>query len=205
MISGYYEFLLETILLTSQNFEDIIRDIDDDIASDFLLLINKDIKTSYNALDITNSDDSISFVSDNQFNTKVKSGINPLDLFLDTNNKSSSGRIIRKILKDNGKEYTDVQISNFVDKFKASYQKNKSKKEKRDPIRLVSGEEIKFWYLVDNYCDKTNRGHGTLGKSCMRYTHCQSYLDIYVKNPDVCQLLILTDVIDGVEKLLARE
>lgn len=204
MISGYYEFLLETILLTSQNFEDIIEDIDDEVASDFLSLINKDIKTQYNALDITNSGDNISFMADNQFITKVKSGINPLDLFLDTNNKSSSGRIVRKILKDNGKEYNELQISTFVDKFKASYQKFKSKKEKKDPIRLVSGEEIRFWYLEDNYCIKTTRGWGTLGKSCMRYDYCQSHLDIYVNNPEVCRLLILTDVIDGSEKLLAR-
>lgn len=33
----------------------------------------------------------------------------------------------------------------------------------------------------------------TLGKSCMSHKECQSFLDIYVENPEVCQMLIHLD------------
>lgn len=204
MIKSYYDFLLESILFTSQYFEDILKSINDDISSDLLSLINKDIKTQYNAINITDSNDRLSFVSDNQFQNKIKQGINPLDLFKDENNKTSITRIVRQILKDNGKEYTDSDISKFVDKFKAAYNSYKSRKERKEPFRLVSGEDIRYWYLMDNYCSKTLRGYGTLGKSCMRYEQCQFYFDIYVNNPGVVQLLIKTEFEDGEEKLRAR-
>jgi hypothetical protein len=204
VIKGYYEFLLESVLMTSQYLEDIIRTIDDTIAIDFLQLINKDIKTPYNAISLTDTNDKLSFVSDNQFQNKIKSGIDPLSLFSDTNNKTTVGRVVRQILKDNGKEYSDVDIAKFVDKFKAAWEKFKNKKENKEPFRLVSGEEIRFWYLSDTYCDDAKKGCGTLGKSCMRYEESQKYLDIYVENPAVCNLLILTKFEDGEEKLVSR-
>jgi hypothetical protein len=204
VIKGYYEFLLESVLMTSQYLEDIIRTIDDTIAIDFLQLINKDIKTPYNAISLTDTNDKLSFVSDNQFQNKIKSGIDPLSLFSDTNNKTTVGRVIRQILKDNGKEYSDVDIAKFVDKFKAAWEKFKNKKENKEPFRLVSGEEIRFWYLSDTYCDDAKKGCGTLGKSCMIYEESQKYLDIYVENPNKCQLLILTSEEVGIECLKAR-
>lgn len=204
MIKSYYHFLLESVLFTTAYFEEVLKTIDDKIAKDFLELINKDIKTQYNAIDLSDTNDRLHFVSDNQFQNKIKSGISPLDLFSDKNNKTNISRIVRQILKDNGKEYTDVEITKFVEKFKAAYSTYKAKKEKKDPIRLVKGEDIRFWYLEDNYCEKTIKGYGTLGKSCMRYEECQKYLDIYVENPNACKLLILTNFENGDEKLVAR-
>ena len=70
--------------------------------------------------------------------------------------------------------------------------KIQSKGLEESPIRLVSGEEIRYWYNESNYCEDTIRkSKGTLGKSCMRYADCQNYLNIYVENPSVCKLLIL--------------
>ena len=204
MIKSYYQFLLESILFTSQYFEDILKDINDDISKDLLSFINKDIKTQYNAINITDTNDRLSFVSDNQFQNKLKQGINPLDLFKDENNKTNITRIVRQILKDNGKEYSDSDLTKFVDRFKASYNNYKAKSEKREPIRVVSGEDIRHWYLIDNYCEKTKKGFGTLGKSCMRYEECQPYFDIYVESPSVCKLIILTEIEDGEEVLKAR-
>ena len=86
MIKSYYQFLFESVLFTTSNFEEVLKSIDDDIARDFLTLVGKDIKTTYNAIDLTDSNDKLSFMGDNQFQNKVKSGTNPLDLFLDTNN-----------------------------------------------------------------------------------------------------------------------
>ena len=204
MITSYYHFLIESILFTSQYFVDILKSINDDISKDILSFVDKDIKTQYNAINITDTNDRLSFVSDNQFQNKLKQGINPFDLFKDENNKTNITRIVRQILKDNGKEYSDVEISKFVDKFKAAYNSYKAKKENKEPIKLVSGEDIRFWYLSDNYCEKTLKGYGSLGKSCMRHDESQKYLDIYVENPNVCKLLILTAEEEGEEKLKAR-
>ena len=41
--------------------------------------------------------------------------------------------------------------------------------------------------LEDNYQFRK----GQLGSSCMRYKKCQGYLDIYVDNPESCNLLIM--------------
>ena len=193
MIKGYYAFLFESILMTSPQFEDVIKGIDDQVSKDFLELINKDIKTPFNALDSTDKNDKVSFVGDSQFQNKIKSGVNPLEVFAgSSSNKTSVGRLVRQILKDNSKEYTDDQISNFVDGFKSSWEKIQSKGLEESPIRLVSGEEIRYWYNESNYCEDTIRkSKGTLGKSCMRYADCQNYLNIYVENPSVCKLLIL--------------
>lgn len=57
-------------------------------------------------------------------------------------------------------------------------------------ITLVRGEDVRRWYHVDSHAAT---GTGTLASSCMRYAHCQDYLDLYVRNPDVCALAILTN------------
>jgi hypothetical protein len=190
MIYNYNDFLLESYLFASKYFIDVLKNINDDISNDLSKLIFNDVNTKYNALNITDKNDIISFIPDSQYNDKINQGINPIDLFSDSNNKTSVGRIVRKILKDNNKEYSDQELEAFVNKFKATWSKFKKT---NDDIRLVSGEEIRFWYLQDNYNDDALAGYGTLGKSCMRFDECQFYFDIYVKNPDVCRLLIFTN------------
>jgi hypothetical protein len=64
---------------------------------------------------------------------------------------------------------------------------------------LVIGEDIKKWYLESSYEEK----RGQLGNSCMRYKGCQDFLDIYTKNPEVCQLLILKSD-DNKDKITGR-
>lgn len=54
-------------------------------------------------------------------------------------------------------------------------------------FKIVSGDEIKYWYLGDRYAEKS----GSLSSSCMRYTRCQEYLGIYTENP--IEMLIATD------------
>lgn len=64
-------------------------------------------------------------------------------------------------------------------------------------MKIVEGEEIKYWYLADNYQIVS----GQLGNSCMRHDRCQGYFGIYGMNPEVCKMVILTDVNN---KLVAR-
>lgn len=201
MIKSYYDFLLESILYTSADFANILKSINDVVAKDFLQLIDNDVETPYNALNVTDKNDTISFLPDNQFQRKLTPS-NLATLLKGSPNQTSVGRLVQKILQDNKKTYTSNQITEFTDKFKAAWTKYYTKEEK-EPIRVVDGEEIKYWYLEDNHNEETLKGSGTLGKSCMRYSLCQEYFEIYVQNPDVCKMIILTKEEDE-EVLRAR-
>ena len=202
MLKRYYEFLLESVLYTSKELKEILQSIDDDIAKDFLQLIDNDVETPYNALNVTDKNDTISFLPDNQFQRKLTSS-NLATLLKGSPNQTSVGRLVQKILQDNKKTYTSNQITEFTDKFKAAWTKYYTEEEK-EPIRVVIGEEIRDWYLLDNYNIESRNGIGTLGKSCMRYPACEKYFDIYVQNPDVCKMIILTKEEDGEEVLYTR-
>ena len=83
-------------------------------------------------------------------------------------------------------DYSASDVEKFVNEYTAKVLFNSKIK---DSFEIVNGEDIRYWYLEDRYKKNT----GQLGSSCMRYKSCQTYLDIYVENPDVCNLLILRD------------
>lgn len=192
-LKTYQEFLLESLLLTSNPLYELIKKIDDPVAQKFTELVNKDIKTKYNLIDLTDTNDKLAFMPDSQVTTKLKSGQDVLSLFQNLPNTTTIGRVFRGILKDNGIEFTEKEIEKFVNKFKSSYDSLKIASQKEEPIKVVRGEDIRFWYLNKNYCQETLNGRGSLGKSCMRYPTCQPYLDIYVNNPDQVGLVIYLD------------
>lgn len=127
----------------------------------------------------------------------------PFEYIIPNNNvsKIKIGRYVTKLLdlyfsEDpiERKEYTVSDVEKFTNKFISMME---YKKNALEHFRIVKGEEIKHWYLSDNYSSQT----GQLGQSCMRYDSCQDYFQIYISNPNVCQLLIFTDIND---KLLGR-
>lgn len=103
--------------------------------------------------------------------------------------KSVIGRISRRILDKVGKKFTQVEIDDFVNEFKALVELEKSV---GDRFELVKGEYIRYWYLDDRYVS----GSGTLHSSCMKYSKCQKFLNIYVENK-ACRLLILKGFFDN--------
>jgi hypothetical protein len=103
------------------------------------------------------------------------------------------GRAIRQIFKNLDIKVSDKDIEKFVNAYKAYIDYIKADK----IVELVKGDDIKHWYL-----DSNNYGHGQLSNSCMRYKSCQTYFDIYTKNPEVCQLLILRS--PDVNKIIGR-
>lgn len=98
-------------------------------------------------------------------------------------NQVKIGKVINKSLPG---KYTESEIENFVNSLKVA-------QTYRGELKLVQGEEINHWYKSENY-ESLN---GSLGSSCMKDSND---LKIYVRNPDVCKMLIL--VRDG--KLAAR-
>ena len=85
--------------------------------------------------------------------------------------------------------FTASDIENFVNVYTSKILFNQDAFQR---FQLVKGAEIKKWYHEKNYA-KIGNNIGPLHNSCMRFGTCQGYFDIYVDNPDVCQLLILKD------------
>ncbi len=190
MIKKYFNFkslaLLESILLVDDNFYNIINILSkggDKVSKSLIMLFDEDVKTNINYLKTSDKNDEIKFINDAQVKRIVDGGENP---FNKTVNVIKVGRAIRQLFSANNLRIGDQDIENFVNLYKNAWDK---KFTKMDGFRLVSGEDIRYWYLEDNYVN----GGGQLNSSCMRYERCQPYLDIYVKNPDVCQLLIYVD------------
>ena len=90
---------------------------------------------------------------------------------------------------------TDKDIEDFVNLTVAYLKTNRA--DENSEIEEVKGEDIRFWYHIDNYQSES----GELGSSCMAEAKNQTFLDIYCKNPDKISLLILKSK-QG--KLLAR-
>lgn len=101
------------------------------------------------------------------------------------------GRFVKGLLKKADINFSDVDIEDFVYKYRAEINK---KKDVISRFRIVSGNDIKKLYHQDSY----EVIKGTLGKSCMRYPRCQNYFGIYVENPDVCSMVVLdSEISDG--------
>jgi hypothetical protein len=105
-------------------------------------------------------------------------------LWNDQRGEVKIGKFSKKIFTDNNISVTDVAIEKFSNAYRATFDFDFNLDQKMD---LVSGEDIRKWYLDTNYSEI----RGQLGNSCMRHSTSQDFLDIYVKNPEVCNLLIM--------------
>ena len=94
---------------------------------------------------------------------------------------------IGKFLRVMNKDFTDKEVEALINSYKASYDICISGMS--DKLRLVTGEAIRFWYCEDQYV----KGGGDLNASCMRYRDKGPEMQMFVENPDVFGLLILTN------------
>jgi hypothetical protein len=139
-------------------------------------LIDKNL--TQNFVDITDKEDTVTFISDR--NADQSKG----DIYKSkSRNEVRIGRLARYILNELGHKFKDSEIEVFVNTYKAS------KDESIDRFKLISGVDIKKYYIETNYASD----RGTLGDSCMRYDSCVDYFRIYTKNPEQCQLLVYLD------------
>ncbi len=101
-------------------------------------------------------------------------------------NSIKIGRLVRAILNASKESFTDKDIEDFTNQYKATFDAVKDNLIKFD---IVRGKDIAHWYSHDNYYDKEE---GTLGSSCMKEVS-DEYFDIYVQNIDQVRLVILYD------------
>jgi hypothetical protein len=176
----------------------------------------------YTAIDITDKSDMVSYIQVSRLERENPTGGTNIHRIPDVDLTSitlksvskriwgdgrtpyySIGRWVRHIFTDvKKKSISNTDLENFVDDYKKAFLSISIDEEKEiNQLELVSGEEIRKWYLVDNYDDDSD---GTeLGKSCMRKADCQEYFGIYENNPEVCKLLILKSE-DDPNKIRAR-
>ena len=85
------------------------------------------------------------------------------------------GRIFQKLI---AKEFKQYDWEQFVNRFKATMCCSTN-------FELVQGSDITYWYNEEHYY----RCQGTLGNSCMKYSHCAPYFKVY---EDHAKMLITT-------------
>jgi len=202
------ESLTELPIIYTKRLRDILNQIGDNKVAKILLdseykktsflqktfsfLKRNKIKDIFTVIDLTNKNDSVSVIQSNRIIKSYSEIVDNTDKLLDINFNSSywsglrteisigrwSRRIINKV-----EEQPDSEIEKFVNMFKAKFDEFKSK------IEIVEGEEIRKYYLYSSYESKG----GSLNSSCMNVdTLVQAgRFDLYVKNPNVCKLIIL--------------
>ena len=115
------------------------------------------------------------------YNNEI-SGKTHLSIYTGNKNAVKIGKFIKKVLPTT----TDAQIEDFVNELKAIQDNLKEK------IEMVSGDEIAKWYKSENCYSG-----GSLSNSCMKD---KDYFDIYTKNPETVNLLIMKSG----DKIVAR-
>jgi hypothetical protein len=123
-----------------------------------------------------------------------------LDYFREDKNRViiKIGRFVRKFISQ--QSFRDFSISDrdieaFVNLYKSYFTPDKNN------LNIVEGEDIKKWYLEENYATTCGLTSGTLWNSCMRQSDRNRFMQLYSNNSDICKMLIfLTD--DG--KLRSR-
>ena len=89
---------------------------------------------------------------------------------------------IKKFLNPN--KYTEKDLDLFTSLFKAQTS------HKEFDLKIVAGEEIKKYYGYRSYNDQIG---GTLHNSCMKHDNCQPFFQVYIDNPEICQMLVMLD------------
>ena len=95
------------------------------------------------------------------------------------------GSFAQTLLKASGVSVDNKDLEDFVTKFGLKFREAEENLFK--DFKLVEGEDIRKFYYEGNYYKASH----TLGSSCMRYSKCQSYLNIYVKNPKQVKMVVL--------------
>jgi DNA-binding LytR/AlgR family response regulator len=220
------DFLLESInesvIYFSPNFRKLLSKIEDnDIAKDLLEVEVTDIKPDVTFIDLDpEKDDYLSFTTMRNAIKVIDDGYSHLkeieneptdtdafsnkesrislinqmyshnrlsDIFKKSRNPLRIGKFVNKVLGTT--KYNSTQVEEFVNKLRAS------KEQSGERFLIVEGDDIAFWYKSENYAEI--KGH--LGNSCMREKP-SSFFEIYVKNPEVCRMLVLLED----DKLIGR-
>lgn len=100
-------------------------------------------------------------------------------------NNIKIGRLVRAILTASKISFTDSEIEQFTNTYKATYDFAKDALKQFD---IIQGNKIAYWYDEENYVS----GGGSLNNSCMASVN-PDYFDIYTENPQVSLVILYGD------------
>lgn len=100
-------------------------------------------------------------------------------------NPMNVGRLVRSILTSSNFDFTNIQLEDFVNKYKAMFDLTKDILKQFD---VVTGKSIAYWYEEDNYAT----GNVTLNNSCMASVD-SDFFDIYCYNNNVSLVILYDD------------
>ena len=130
-----------------------------------------DIEKSHNIFNLDNHSD--------QYTADLITNHHPdVPIYTKSRNQIKIGKLINKLFP---KKYTDKEVEDFVNSFKATIDRSGER------FEIVQGKDITHWYSGDRYEDLS----GNLGRSCMAGPSKAKFFEMYVENPEVCRLLIL--------------
>lgn len=191
----------ESVIYFSPKIKDVLKLIDNKISKELLDIEGNDIKPDITFVDLEKDGD-VSFTTMKDAWSKLSKTYPHLDyitkeveskekrievsdsmwkydssnIYTKSRNPSKIGRLVNKILPN---KFTQKEIEDFTNQFKNAFGSNAE-------FKIVSGDEISHWYKVENY----KEDKGQLGNSCMKMKP-DHFFEIYTKNPEVCQLVIL--------------
>jgi hypothetical protein len=205
--SKMIELINESVIHFTPRFYGILRRIDSEISKDLQSLKSKNIEPDITFLDI-DKDGYLSFSSAKNVKALIlkKYAQNVADVIdiesdsipdmlwsIDVEREGSDtgiskrgrsqlkiGKLVNKLFPD---KYTDKQIEEFVNKFKANIEKL------GEHIEVVEGDDIAYWYNSNNYY---SNDQGSLANSCMK-SKSKEIFQIYTENKEVCKLVILVE------------
>lgn len=99
------------------------------------------------------------------------------------------GRFLRKFLSENAfQEFgiKDSDVEKFVNFYKSYFNYDP------DKLKIVEGDDVKKYYLEDNYFKPGGYRYGTLWNSCMRQSERNKFMNLYVLN-DVKMLVLFAE------------
>lgn len=173
--------------------EEIIKKFNDKkliplVRSNELIFVLNDLNFKYtnyfydcSFFDIDEKNDSITYLPINK--------INEPDPWT---SKSRQSMRLGKFFKKLNNKINDTDLEKLINSYKSKWDELKGIE-----IKIVSGEDIRYWYHEKNYF----KGGGKLNSSCMRYEESQKRFDIYCDHPDKINMAI---IVDKKNKLLGR-
>lgn len=145
----------------------------------------KDNYTKHNFFDITDREDTISFIPNDK--AVINDSDPSMPYTMKGRNEIKIGKVIKIFSDAMSLKLTNADIEKFVNAFKST--KNDNKRE----FKFIKGEDIVKYYNINNYFLKT----GTLGFSCMAEEKDKVF-KLYTENEKKVQLLVLVDEDDKV-------
>lgn len=201
---SYYEFINEAKdtkekLLKpyfSHEFKNLISNIGDDISFKLKRIEETNTPILYTHISLSDDNNSVlyyDFDSIRKILLKENDEVNPNNINqllramfylrdgLNIKYKPKQIKIGKFIKNIFGDAVTAKELETFVNKFKSLTDTS------NDKFEVIEGDEIKKWYLCDNYENLT----GSLGNSCMKYKRANQYMNFYALNPKKVKMIIL--------------